>query len=218
MKNDTSLPIEQHTDGSAPERLDFANLYERYVVAMYAFFYRRLGNAHDAEDLTAVTFSRALASLSRYQEQGRIEAWLFGIARHVLQDHHRRYRLQAEQMPVELILADVMPLPEAQVLQSEQAHQLQLLVERLPIDQREALILRFFGEMSIAEIASLMGRSPGAVKMLIQRAMATLREHYRRLEQRTTQLFERITQRFMQTPAPQFARVAARNQRRQRSW
>jgi RNA polymerase sigma-70 factor, ECF subfamily len=165
------------------ESLDFDALYAAYRSAVYRFFFQQLGDAQEAEDLTATTFSKALASRNRYREQGRLTAWLFGIARHTLLDARRRARPRIDLARVATALADPAPSPEARALQSEQARQLHELLQYLPADQQEALILRFFGDLGIGEIAARMGRSTGAIKMLIYRAMAQLRERYRQAEQ-----------------------------------
>jgi len=165
-----------------PGPLDFAVLYQQYAAPLYLFFYQQVGNPQDAEDLTAATFSRALISLGRYQEQGRLAAWLFSIARHTLQDERRRRRPHTNIEHVAALVADPGPQPETQAIESEQARLLQDLVLQLPADQQAALTLRFFGELSIGEIARLMGRSAGAIKMLIHRAIGRLREQCRAAE------------------------------------
>lgn len=165
------------------EPFDFAALYANYLPVVYHFFYRRVGNAQDAEDLTATTFSRALASAGRYREQGQLAAWLFSIARHTLQDEQRRRRARVEFATIEATLVDSALLPEEQALQAELACQMHDMLRQLPPDQRVALLLRFFGELDIGEIAAHMDRSAGSVKMLIYRAVARLRERYRQAEQ-----------------------------------
>jgi RNA polymerase sigma-70 factor (ECF subfamily) len=200
----------------APEPIDLAALYSTYGPAVYRFFLQRTGHPQDAEDLAAATFSKALASLSRYQEQGRQAAWLFSIARHTLLDEQRRRRSRPAQTAIEPALADTQPLPEAQVLLAEQARLIYDLLGQLPVDQREALLLRFFGEIEIGEIAGRMGRSAGAIKMLIQRALARLRERYRQAEQATASLFKRCVVLLAQAPAPRYAyayRPAVRHRR-----
>ncbi len=167
--------------------LDFDALYATYASAIHLFFIQHVGNAQDAEDLTASTFSRALASRYRYREQGRLAAWIFSIARHTLQDERRRWVARMDRGLIEHALMDSDRLPESQVLQSEQACQLHDLLRQLPADQRQALVLRFFGDLPIGEIAECMSRSTGSIKMLIHRALARLRERYRQAEQAISQ-------------------------------
>ncbi len=76
------------------------------------------------------------------------------------------------------MLVDPAPGPEAQVLRSEQAADLRQWVARLPDEQREALVLRIFGELGTREISAILGKSEGAVKMLVHRAVETLRTYH----------------------------------------
>src|SRR5207302_10755857 len=85
----------------------FALLYRKYLTPVYRYVYQQVGNAQDAEDLTATTFSEALASLPRYEARGSFAAWLFGIARHVLLRHRRAHRSEVD-VPR---LAEVLPDP-----------------------------------------------------------------------------------------------------------
>src|SRR6476661_5814875 len=90
QKRDTGADMDDEAMPLAP--LDIAALYTQYGPSVYNFFYQHTGNAQDAEDLTATTFSKALTSRDRYHEQGRLPAWLFSIARHSLLDEQRRRR------------------------------------------------------------------------------------------------------------------------------
>lgn len=159
-------------------RVHFTRLYRRYVTPVYWYFYQQCGTVQDAEDLTATTFSQALVSLDRYQEQGRFAAWLFSIARHTLLTHRRgRAWLGEELTPDHLMAAE--QEPEAVALSHDELRRLQHLIQQLPPDQREALSLRFLAELRTAEVAHVLGRSEGAVKMLVQRAVMSLRERLR---------------------------------------
>src|SRR6266545_2600942 len=99
MDHDTTTAAAATGRPGAADRsdpLDFAALYQQCAPPVYRFFYQHVGNPQDAEELTATTFSKALASLSRYQEQGRGAAWIFSIARHTLQDERRRRRAHVD--------------------------------------------------------------------------------------------------------------------------
>jgi RNA polymerase sigma-70 factor (ECF subfamily) len=160
------------------DEVAFAARYQTYAVPMYRYFYQQVGNQHDAEDLTSTTFSKALASLGRYNEQGNFASWLFSIARHTLRDYQRGLRPQIDMEEIAPMLSDNAPQPEAQALQTEQNSTLRRLIQQLPADQQEALALRFFGELRTAEVAAVLGRSEGAIKMLVHRAVSTLRGYY----------------------------------------
>ncbi len=162
--------------------LTVATLYHRHASSLHRYFFAHLGNTQEAEDLTALTFVKAVASIGRYQEQGRAASWLFGIARHTLLDYQRRRRsphgTPTIEDPLIAMLVDPAPLQEEVTLRAEQARQLRELVRQLPVDQRDALILRFFNELSVGETAATLGRSAGAVKMLVHRALTSLRARY----------------------------------------
>ena len=159
---------------------DFAAVYRQYVSAVYSYFYHHVSNVPDAEDLTATAFSTALARFSRYKSsRGSLAAWLFGIARNCLRDHRRN----AHSAPTEwseLELPDLRPLPELQLLAAERALALHKAIARLPSNQREALALRFFGGLRTRDVAAVLGKSEGSVKMLIRRALVTLRDRSER--------------------------------------
>jgi RNA polymerase sigma-70 factor (ECF subfamily) len=165
-------------DAALRDRVGFVALYRKYATPVYRYFYHQVGNTSDAEDLTSTTFSKALASLARYERQGTFAAWLFSIARHTLLDYRRAHRIEIDVTSVAATLHDPTPQPETQLILDEDAAMLRQLVRQLPDDQQEALVLRTFSELSTKEVAAVLGRSEGSVKMLVHRAVTTLRARY----------------------------------------
>jgi RNA polymerase sigma-70 factor, ECF subfamily len=156
-------------------RRAFTCLYRQQVAAVYNYFYHQIGHVQDAEDLTGTTFSTALSRFAQYQpELGSLRAWLFGVAYNCLREHRQRRLRSVEQLPMNLL--DPQPLPESQVLWNERAAALHRAVRELPVGQRHALTLRFFAGLRTSEVAAALGRSEGAVKMLVQRAVVALRD------------------------------------------
>lgn len=156
----------------------FDILYRRYVNRVYRYCFSRTDNAADAEDLTAQTFLAALESIDRYRGRGSFAAWLFGIAWRKCKDYHRkRYRDRDERLRAARSPAG----EDGQRLES-QAYEQEVLdcVQRhwrlLSADRREVVLLRFWAGLNTAETAEVMGRSRGAVKMLLSRAIADIRE------------------------------------------
>lgn len=175
---------ERHAVTELMTATEFALRYQEHVPPLYRYFSHHTGgNAADAEDLTASTVSKALASIGAYTGRGSLAAWLFGIARHTLTDYHRRrcVTVAIADMPS---LADAAPLPEQKIIRWEAEDDLHARIRDLPASQREALTLRYFGALHIAEIAAVLDRSEGAVKLLIHRALTTLRTQYRQEEER----------------------------------
>ena len=155
------------------DRQSFGPLYDRYAVPVYRFCYRRLGNAHDAEDATSAIFTRALERLETFRG-GSFPAWLFAIARSTLADRFRGTRPCA---PVDLTGVDVEEPgdgPEEAAMKSDERRALATLLASLTPDQRAVIELRLAG-LTGAEIAQSLGRSVPAVKMLQLRAMTRLR-------------------------------------------
>jgi len=156
----------------------FALLYSRYVPQIYRYLRHHVATPQDAEDLTATVFGRALAGLDRYRGTGSVAAWFFGIARHCLADHGRRFHWHADVDTLIPPPIDRAASPETLVLTQERSAMLICFLEALPTDQREAVALRFVGRLRTVEVAQVLGRSEAATKMLVYRAMQTLRARY----------------------------------------
>jgi len=155
----------------------FGVLYERYVGKIYSYVYYRTGDYHEAEDLTARTFQRAMAHISRYRDQGvPFSAWLYRIAHNLVANWHRdRGRRQI------MGLDDVAHLstssrPESAAEVNEDRARLLGAIRRLPDERQQLLILKFVEHLSNAEIGKIMGRTEGAVKSLYHRTLLALRD------------------------------------------
>lgn len=189
---DAAAPRIVHLDQDRPlveaARRDparFEALYRRYVAPVYSFAYYELGNHHAAEDATARTFLAALASLDRFEERARpadgegastFKVWLFQIARNAISNERRTARrhptVELEPM-TSAIVADPLDV-EGDAVRRDEAMAAWRAVGRLPGDRRRAVVLRFVDELSTAEIAGVMGRSEGAVRVLLHRALRTV--------------------------------------------
>lgn len=150
----------------------FGGLYLLYVEPVFRYLYSRLGNAHDAEDVTAQTFMAAFESFDGFRQDGHFASWLFAIARHKAMDHFRRRR---ETMPID----EINEIPHNNdplngVIQSEQAAALSKIIRGLPEEERELLRLRFLAALSFPEIAHFLHRNEEAVKKSVYRLLARL--------------------------------------------
>lgn len=146
----------------------FADLYERNFYRVYAYVIRRVGDRHQAEDLTADVFREALAGLKNFEWRGApFSAWLLRIASRLVADHWKRTGREAGNPSEE---ADA-----AVAGDTERSAMLFQLVDRLPETQFRVIHMRFVEQKSIREIAEELGRSEGAVKQLQLRAIENLR-------------------------------------------
>ncbi|HEY68530.1 MAG: RNA polymerase subunit sigma-24 [Chloroflexi bacterium] len=156
----------------------FGLLYERYVGSIYNYIYYRTGNHHDAEDLTARTFYRALKHISRYVDRGApFSAWLYRIAHNVVANWHRDTK-RRQIISLDELVMGALKREDPATLTEEYEEQDMLLqaVRRLPPERQQLLILKFVEQMSNAEIAQVMGRTEGAIKSLYHRTLVALRE------------------------------------------
>ena len=158
----------------------FGFLYERYVSRIYSYIYYRTGNQHDAEDLTARVFFRALRHVENYKDRGLpLSAWLYRIAHNLVANWHRDNSRRKEIPLDEIILVRHSgDLPEAVLIENEEIENLLKVIHRLPADRQQLIILKFVEHLSNAEIGQVMGRSEGAVKSLYHRTLLSLRDDF----------------------------------------
>jgi RNA polymerase sigma-70 factor (ECF subfamily) len=158
---------------------DFTELYRAHLRDVYSYAYYRIGNHHDAEDITEQTFVQAYRHFERAQREsnGRpLRPWLIRIAHNLAANY---YRDRSRRPQTNLDDAAILSAPldtERVVEQREEVKDVLEGVSKLPDDRREALIMRFALDMDNREIARAMGRSEGATKVLIHRAIRQLEQ------------------------------------------
>jgi RNA polymerase sigma-70 factor, ECF subfamily len=155
----------------------FGELYQRYARIVFRFIYAHLNDRLDAEDLTEEVFLRAWRSIKNYREQGvPFLAYLFRIARNVLIDFYRRAGRAGGHMSIEeRPFPDVGPDPGETAMVNLEHQEVRKTLEQLRDDYRTVLILRFLSGLSPEETGEVMGRTPGAVRILQHRALSALR-------------------------------------------
>ncbi|MDQ3549850.1 MAG: sigma-70 family RNA polymerase sigma factor [Chloroflexota bacterium] len=150
----------------------FGVLYRQYLPQLYRYVRSRLPTDEEAADITQSVFLKALEALPSYQGRGiPFAAWLFRIARNALIDVSRRQRPAVAWQD----------LPEAQQPEATAQHdalsQFDALIAPLDEHQREILVLRFVVGLPTREIAAIVGKSDGAVRMQLSRSLRTLKEY-----------------------------------------
>ena len=163
----------QRGDAAAVEQL-----YLRHFDRIYSFLAVSVGNRHDAEDLTIQTFVRMIESIERFRWQSvPFSAWLFRIARNLAIDHYRATnRWQPEADVPEERGAEAPSAEETAIRQLGRASMAKML-RSLPAEQRQVLILKFLFSFANGEVATIIGKSEGAVKALQHRALTSLQRH-----------------------------------------
>jgi RNA polymerase sigma-70 factor, ECF subfamily len=176
-------------DARAGDTHALGRLYDTYRDRVVRFATGRLGDADKAEDVTSETFESMLRNLGSYRPGTDFEAWLFTIAHRRVADHFRRRSRRRE---VELdvtvhptdrggraALPGRLPAvagPEEAVLAAERRAEVAGAFRRLRADQQEVLALRVLGGLSAVQVAEVLGKSEGAVRVAQHRALRSLRE------------------------------------------
>jgi RNA polymerase sigma factor (sigma-70 family) len=155
----------------------FAAVYDEHVWSVYGFFGYRLGSHHQAEDLTQLTFERALRAWDRFDERrASVRTWLLAIAHNLLVDHYRSASSVCEE-----------PIPGGEGGEDKLGHEepqerglgisaeLEAALARLGDRERELIALRFGGDLTGPEIAVLTGLSLANVQQILSRSLRKLR-------------------------------------------
>jgi RNA polymerase sigma-70 factor (ECF subfamily) len=158
----------------------FGNLYTRYFDRVYSYVRVMLRNRTDAEEVTQDIFADVFEGVDRYVPRERpFRAWLFTIARNHAINHMQRERRLELVDPQDLDRRRERPTEDEisiEALDWISDHEVRLFIERLPLAQREVLLLRYLADMTHDEIAKALDRSPVTVRMQLSRALSFLRD------------------------------------------
>jgi len=155
----------------------FSELYRTHLRDVYSYAYYRVGNHHDAEDLTEQTFLQAYRHYERAlrESDGRpLRPWLIRIAHNLAANYYRDRARRPESAIEDAAVISAPHTTETLVEGREELERILAGVQQLPDDRREALIMRFALGMDNREIARAMGRTDGATKVLLHRAIKQL--------------------------------------------
>ena len=164
-------------DASRSDVDAFGDLYRLYHGPLLQYVNARVAHRQEAEDLTNAIFVKAFAAIGRYQPSpAQFSTWLYTIARNALIDHYRKRRLPVEpDADHELLQAtDPQGGPEEQLVADELRKVLYDAILGLTDDQRQVVGCRFFFNLSVHEVAQMLGKTEGAVKALQFRALERL--------------------------------------------
>ncbi len=158
----------------------FESLYARHRGTLYRYLLRSVRDPHRTDELFQETWSRVINARASYQPQAKFSTWLLQIAHNLMIDSLRRQKPMAVGDEAEAALSQVaMPerdQPDHALSDFERHRNLHLAIERLPDEQREAILLRLEQELSLEDIATVTGTGRETVKSRLRYAMNRLRE------------------------------------------
>jgi RNA polymerase sigma-70 factor (ECF subfamily) len=157
------------------DRGALAALYTEYQPRIFRYIAYRVGDTAVADDLTAEVFVSMVKNIGRYEYRGRpFLAWLYTIAGNIVKMHYRRQqKAEFEPLPDEMI--DHKPNP-ADITESRLTHErLMAAMPHLTEGQRQVILLKFIEGFDNSEIAAVMVKSEGAIRVLQHRALLALR-------------------------------------------
>jgi RNA polymerase sigma-70 factor, ECF subfamily len=162
----------------AGDRRALEELYLLHFDRIYSYLHMSVGNRHDAEDLTNQTFVKMIESIGRFEwRKVPISAWLFRIAHNLAMDHFRASRRvqPEEELPESEFAAE--HSAEEEAFQAIGRRSMLAMIENLSHDQQQVLTLKFVFNFGNSEVATILGKTEGAIKSLQHRALATLHRH-----------------------------------------
>ncbi len=160
----------------------FGELYDRHVVRVYRHIYYMVGNAAEAEDLTAQTFLRAWEAIPRYQVRGApFVSWLLRIA-HNMGVSYLRSKRESSQLHDGIVDDKMRRDPESAYEQTAEEELVREAIMKLRDEQRQVIILRFIEDLDYREVAEIIGKSVAAIRVIQHRALNALRKQMKLMD------------------------------------
>jgi len=154
----------------------FGLLYDKYQPQIYRFIYLKVSHREEAEDLTHQVFLKSWQSIEKFNFQGfPFSSWLYSVARHQVIDYYRTKKTKITFEEVIELETNNDPLPE--VIDNElNIEKVKSAIACLREEQQDVIILRFIEDLSLQEVASILEKTQGAIKLLQHRAIKNLRK------------------------------------------
>ena len=164
------------------DRQAFVKAYDLYVDQIYRFIYFKVGNKEEAEDLSSAVFLKIWSYLQENNiiDSKTLRSLLYKIARNIIIDHYRKIN-QRENVSLDKTMEQggLIDVKQDIAQRAEVMSDLMVIETKLPElkeEYREVIIMRYINELSIKEIAEILDKSKGNVRVLIYRALSTLKE------------------------------------------
>lgn len=160
-----------------------ASLIKRHQSKIYGFIYSKVGDRDVSEDIFQDTFIKVIKTLksNSYNEEGKFLPWVMRIAHNLIVDYFRKNKRmpmfrETEEFSIFSIMTDSNPNIEAQMITSQVENDLQKLIDELPNDQKEVLVMRMYQDLSFKEISELTGVSINTALGRMRYALLNLRK------------------------------------------
>ncbi len=157
-------------------------LIDNYAQRLFRFFHRNGIDKSESEDLTQEVFIRVIKSIQRYKEQEKFDIWIFRIAHNLLIDHWRKRKVRVETdfryedgNLFDQRIESNQKSPASNLITKEETDILQDALMKLSAEQRETILMRYFGQMSFEEIAKITGQPIGTVLSQVHRGLKRLK-------------------------------------------
>jgi RNA polymerase sigma-70 factor, ECF subfamily len=162
---------------AAGDREAFGRLYEEHAVRVFRHAYFLTSDVNLAEDLTAQTFLKALEAIGRYENRGvPFIAWLLRITVNLAINHRKALKNGIHaQLPEQIIDDDALGSPEQSCTMKSEGERVWRKVMQLPTEQRQVIVMRFMEDLPYSDVATVLGKSIGAVRVIQFRALHNLR-------------------------------------------
>jgi RNA polymerase sigma-70 factor, ECF subfamily len=163
------------------ERDALEELYLLHFDRIYSYLHMSVGNRHDAEDLTTQTFLKMLEAIGRFRwRSAPFSAWLFRIAHNLAMDHFRATKRTQPEEEVPEPPGSEEVSAEEEAMHSIGRQSMLELIENLSPEQQQVLTLKFVFNFPNAEVATILGKTEGAIKSLQHRALVSLQKQLTR--------------------------------------
>jgi RNA polymerase sigma-70 factor (ECF subfamily) len=162
---------------AAGDREAFGRLYEQHAVRVFRHAYFLTSDVSLAEDLTAQTFLKALEAIGRYEDRGvPFIAWLLRITVNLAINHRKALKNGIHaQLPEQIVDNDALNSPEQSCTMKSEGERVWTKVRELPLEQRQVIVMRFMEDLAYSDVAAVLGKSIGAVRVIQFRALHNLR-------------------------------------------
>jgi RNA polymerase sigma-70 factor (ECF subfamily) len=181
-----SLIVEEVLSGNKEA---YGHLVDRYKRPLYNLAFRMTSSVEDARDLSQEAFVRAYTKLHKYRPDKSLFTWLYTICLNLTRNHLAKRREVSSEDPNRSAVArgmsdrDCESLPDDLLIEREETKWLERALQLIPVDLREAVVLRYMQDLPFEEVATISGISTSAAKMRVYRGLERLRELRAREEQ-----------------------------------